>query len=179
MSIRYTAGQCGGAPATGDDVLRLLQSLQALPSLHAAQIAATRTSLGPVDMECLAHLEHLALGFEELTLRTGSWDSSVGKLKSLNVIVETPSPETVCIQRMCDLLLVYSILTFACCTEAGLFQAGGDTAAHEGWTDHDMHQRVPFSKEVAALEGRLAAHVGPEAAKWRKEGGSRGPGNVV
>ena len=86
----------GGSPANGDDVTRLLQNLRlpALPCLRAAQIKAAHASVGPVDMDCLADLEHLALVCAELTLRDGGRDPSLGPA-SLHIVVDKPSPEMV------------------------------------------------------------------------------------
>ena len=86
------------SPANGGDITLLLQSLPALPSLRAAKISAIRRSVGPVDMCCMSHLEHLALACAELDLRAADgWDSTINHMgpRSLPVIAETTSLETV------------------------------------------------------------------------------------
>ena len=92
------------SPAQDDGVTSLLQSLPAMPSLRAVQIMAKLTSVGPVDMHCLAPLEHLALECKELDLRAGNWDPSVGP-KSMHIVPEKPSQETVGTKSSASFLL--------------------------------------------------------------------------
>ena len=81
-------------PIVGDDVDTLLHKMPALPFLRAARITAVRRYVGPVDMSCMSHLEHLALGCAELTLRNAAGGSVRGP-KSLHIIMEKASPQTV------------------------------------------------------------------------------------
>ena len=133
MSIGYKADMRGRGPANGDDVTTLLQNLPALPPLRAAQIKAVHTSVGPVDMACLADLEHSALGCEELTLRTGGWHPAVGKLKSLHVVVSKPSPETVgFLPHVGSKGYSMQHINLHALLKLGVLQPGGDPAAREG-----------------------------------------------
>ena len=83
------------SPTNGDDITALLMNLPALPSLRTARITATRRSVGPVDMCCVAHLDHLAIACAELDLVCAEdWDPSKAPA-SVHVISEKGTLETV------------------------------------------------------------------------------------
>ena len=80
--------------ANSDDITVLLKNLPALPCLRAARVIAVRRSVGPVDMCCMSHLEHVAIACKELELDTArGWNPT--KDASFNVVVEKICPKTV------------------------------------------------------------------------------------
>ena len=84
------------SPANGGDITSLLQILPAMPSLRAAKITAPRRSVGPVDMCCLSHLEHLAIACAELALSNADeLNPTIKGPSSLHIITEKASQETV------------------------------------------------------------------------------------
>ena len=152
------------SPSSGD-VTMLLQSLPALPSLRAAKITTIRTLVGPVDMRCMSHLDHLALACAGLDLRAADgWDPTINHMgpKSLHIIAETTSPErwvpeTVQywllrsrVEGLQTLLLPLSVQP----------QAGKAPAAHEGWAARTLEwAAAQVQGQGAAASGRQACHM--------------------
>ena len=116
MSICYKSDEMYAnpvhSPAFDNDVTSLLKSLPALPSLRAARVSAKHRSMGPVDMSCFSHLEHLALECLELTVTAGSWDCTMGP-RSFHVMASKPATETVSFKSIASLAILSHLLHFA------------------------------------------------------------------
>ena len=127
--MSFCSSTVAGAPINGTGAVRdggitsLLNNMPALPSLRAARIMAIHTAVGPVNMSCIAGLEHLAIACAELTLRAaGGHDSSMGSLRSLHVIIaEKASPETVGCKDYACWPLAHSKWLAICCTRQSTF----------------------------------------------------------
>ena len=91
-------GDTSCSPDDGDDITLLLQNLPALPKLRTVRIRASQRCVGPIDLQCLSHFDHLKFSCTELKLRAGGcgcgWDPTKGP-RSFLVIAERPSLETV------------------------------------------------------------------------------------